>query len=406
MKRYLVLVIIVLVIAGLLIGGYFLRKNSSTSQTPTGQGSAQIQNQALNRDSLSGMSTGQNLLGVLAQKSNQVAPNLVKDYFVDAQGKVTFIQPDGQIFSSIGEVANDETPKTINSTAIDGLIDASFSSDGKMVAARFGNPENPQTSILDIDGKTWRPLELSIQSLAWSPKSRQIAYLAKTNKGLALGTLDLSQNKSKPKEAIFFHAEDLNLAWVGPEKVMITEKASAKIKSSVWAYDFNKKTLASFIRDRLGLETIWNASGTLALELSGGQLKLIDAQGVAASRFDFVTIPSKCAFSFSFVNATTTSISTGTKKTAAIQPVKEEYLNCAIPKNASQLSGRDLPDDYYMKDLFTEDNIYQIKISGGEVASLFTGEGVDATNLKRVGQKIYFINRFDNKLYSVSIAGN
>ena len=412
MKRYLILVIIILVVAGLVIGGYFLRKNSSPLSDSASSGDTQnpLPN-GPSGGSSSGIPAGQNLLGALTQKSNQVAPNLVKDYFVDPLGKVTFIQPDGQIFSSeggssLGEAGVEKDLKTINSTAIDGLIDASFSSDGKMVAARFGNPENPQTSIFDIENKSWRPLELSIQSLAWSPKNRQIAYLAKTNQGLALGTLDLSQKAAKPREFISLRGNDLSIKWVWPEKVLLIERASAQVKSSLWAFDFSKKALISVIKDRAGLETIWNASGTLALELSGGRLKLIDGQGILVNKFDFVTLPSKCAFSFEIRNASTTSIATGTKKTVAQQVIKEEYLNCPIPKNSSVLTGHDLPDDYYMKDLFTEDNIYQIKISGGEITPLFIGDGIDATDLKRAGQKIYFINRFDGKLYSALIKNN
>ncbi|MEK7180843.1 MAG: hypothetical protein AAB738_00725 [Patescibacteria group bacterium] len=401
MKKYLILVIIVLVVAGLVVGGYLLRKNSSTAPESV----SPDDNQSPLPNGTSGESpsagTGQGSLGGLIQKSNQVAPNLVKDYFVDTQEKVIFVQPDGQIFEAGGK-----EPKTINSTAIDGLIDASFSFDGKIVAARFGNPENPQTSIFDIDGKTWMPIALNIQALAWAPGDHRVAYLAKTAQGLTLGTLDLSQKSAKPKEFTSLHANDLNLTWIRPEEIWLVEKASAQIANSLWVFDFSKKTLTPIIKNQKGLEIMWNASGTLALELSDGQLKLINRQGVLARRFTFVTLPSKCAFYFEIRNVTATSVATGTKKTIVPQIIKEEYLNCAIPVDENQLKGYSLPDDYYKKAIFTEDNIHQIKISTGEIIPVFVGDEIDATNLKRVGQKIYFINRFDGKLYSAPIKSN
>ena len=412
MKRYLILGIIILAAAGLVAGGYLLRKNDSSAISP-GQNNNQAQNPPLDDGSKTGQGTGNTGqgLGGLLQKSNQVAENLVKDYFVDAQGKIVFIQPDGRIFSSeggsaVGGAAGDKTPKTINSTAIGNLIDVSFSFDGKMVAARFGNLDKPQTSVFDIEKKAWVPLALDVQALAWSPEERQLAYLAKTAQGLTLGILDFSQKSIKPKDLISLHANDLILGWIKPGEVWLSEKPTSKIEGTLWSFNFSTKTLTKVIDQQKGLETIWNAGGALALKSSGNQLEIIDRRGNLSRRLAFRTLLSKCVFFFEMKNATTTTAATGTKKSALPQVIKEEYLNCAIPTDATQLQGYSLPDDYYKKAVFTEDNIYQIELSSGDITPLFVGDGVDAINLKRVGQKIYFINRFDNKLYSAPIAAN
>ncbi len=74
--------------------------------------------------------------------------------------------------------------------------------------------------------------------------------------------------------------------------------------------------------------------------------------------------------------------------------------------------GEVLPDDYWKKKIYTADSIYTIPLSSedqrplGIALPLFISSDeltIDADQLEVVGNKLYFINRYDNKLYSLDI---
>jgi hypothetical protein len=58
-----------------------------------------------------------------------------------------------------------------------------------------------------------------------------------------------------------------------------------------------------------------------------------------------------------------------------------------------------------MRRLYTEDDIYLINLTDGVMNLIWHDENknFDMDNVKISGDKIFFINRFDNKLYSLNI---
>lgn len=399
MKKYLLLGLLILAVLGLILGGYYLRQRGGKPAVPGGGGGGDSPVVLPDGSRPGGGSgAGGGSLGTLAQSFNLVAANPVKDYFADEKGTVVLIQPDGQIVKIFGKEMT-----TLDSTGVRDLIETAFSADGKMIWARFGDREDPQTSIFDVEAKTWRPLNLKIRSVAWAPKGRTLGYLAQGSKAVILGTWDLSQAKAKPKELITLRARDIDLEWVRPEEFWLVEKGSYEIQSSVWSFNLAKKTLAPVLKDLKGLEVLWNSSGTLALTLSEGQLSLINREGRLVRRLVFITLPSKCAFGEETRSVTSTTPTNATNTKAKTISVREEFLDCAIPKDAREFDGYRLPDDYHKKAVFTEDGLYRIKIADGTITKILEGVGMDAVKLKKTGSKIFFVNRFDDKLYFTSL---
>ncbi|MBI3589246.1 MAG: hypothetical protein HY093_02430 [Candidatus Liptonbacteria bacterium] len=394
MKRYLLLGLLTLGVLGLILGGYYLRHRG-------GNGGGQV---VLPNGSSTGgggrtdeINKGGGSLEILAQNSKLVIANLVRNYFVDESGNVILIQPDGQIVG----VAGKET-MVLSSADLGNLIEAAFSADGKMILVKFGDSRYPQTSIFDIGNKTWKPVDLKIQSAAWAPRGRELGYLARGNKAAVLGTWDLSQSKTKPKEVTTLHIRDMDLWWVRPEEILLVQRGSHEVESSVWGFNWTKKTLRPVFEDQLGLETLWSEDGSLALEMAGGQLNLEDLKNGSSKRLAFLTLPSKCAFDTEIIKTATSTASASSKKAKTV-PAVEKILLCAVPADANQLNGHTLPDDYYKKTFFTEDSFYKIRLADGAISKIFEGGTIDATNLKRVGQKLFFINRYDSKLYALTL---
>jgi hypothetical protein len=101
---------------------------------------------------------------------------------------------------------------------------------------------------------------------------------------------------------------------------------------------------------------------------------------------------------------------TTTKPASATQAVSgaassTKTLYCAVPRNQQKLGFSTLPDDYLMRALYTSDNFLAINLDTGNTTPVFTdaSQTLDATNLKIFNQILFFVNRYDNKLYAISL---
>ena len=58
-----------------------------------------------------------------------------------------------------------------------------------------------------------------------------------------------------------------------------------------------------------------------------------------------------------------------------------------------------------MQALFTADDLYKIDLTSGDVEALIANPAIlfDAANIAIRGNKLFFINRLDRKLYTISL---
>jgi hypothetical protein len=346
---------------------------------------------------------------------NIVSDEQVLNYFIEKDSSVIVINNSGNIISISGNNKN-----TISSLGIQNIIKTSFSYDGSKLLVNFGDIKDPQTSIFDINNKSWIPLSAGIISPVWAPDSYKIAYLT-NNKDYTetLNIIDISKTKPTTSKIITLHILDFSLNWILKNDILLSDKASAYTLSSVWSLNLTNKTLSSIITKNRGLELLWsnNIINTLVgLEfvanesLVGGQLNLIDSTGNKTTNLNFITLPSKCAFNKysennSIISASTTMSSTQTKQTTSTINNSYLALYCAVPRDQNVLSANALPDLYDQKGLFTSDNIYRINILNGNIDTLFNDQdqNIDVSKIKIFNNNLYFINRLDQKLYSLSL---
>ena len=339
-----------------------------------------------------------------------VAQNPVDGFFVDPENVILLVQPDGQVF----KITKGEEVALSSSLVVD-LIGSAFSFDGKKVFIVFGDQAAPQVSVFDIGTKTWQPLALGsvFPSIAWSPNDYRIAYLADKNGTSSLATLDVSNPKAKPQELLKLRLNDAVLQWVGPQQILFIDKTSSLSVGSAWSFDLKKKTLSLIIKDRPGLGIVWGESSppglTFTAELGGkgGKLNLIDGAGRTIRRLNFLTLSSKCSFFVEKI-AGVAPASTSTKSTTTAQSVPlagKTFLDCAIPRDAQALDISPLPDAYQKKSLFTVDDFYRIDVQNGIVSALLkdSPQALDGSSLKVFNGRLFFVNRFDQKLYTIPL---
>jgi hypothetical protein len=339
--------------------------------------------------SASGSSASSSKFGVV---SNDPA----LDYFVDAANTVILVEPAGIIES----ISNGAT-SVMSSATVPNIINAAFSYDGKKVLITYSVATTTKTSVFDITSRSWIHLPDGMQSPVWSPSNYQIAYLAPSSSGSEkLATIDASAANAKPAIITSFAMEDMILQWPTKNGMVISDRPSAFTTGSVWLFTISSRTLSPVIYGALGPESLWGASGTALVfsagpNSAGGQLSFRNATG-SQNLLSFNTLPSKCVFG---PPAATSAASTTT--------VPSSLFYCAAPDDQDTFSVARLPDEYEQKIYFTDDDFYSVNFSTGALNEIFSFSkanlDLDATRMKVFNNVLFFVNRYDQKVYALAL---
>lgn len=415
MKRSISLLLVVAVVAVLFAVGYWLRYRGSTSidltpipnpssPQPLGGGSLPTSQGA----PAAPVPTG----GIPAAGGEKailslVAQNPALSYFVLGQNDFLLAQPDGQIVEVTGGQA-----AVLSSQTIADLREIAFSSDGQKIIAVFGDLQSPQVSLFDTTSKTWQPLELHVPWVAWSPTGRKIAYFVNNGDVSTLTTLDVNDAKAKPQEILRLHEQDLFAEWTASTSLLLKDRGTALVPSSLWRVDISKKTLFPVILDQIGLQALWEPKTNQGLSFTsglggrGGALSLVDNQGKSLLKLNFLALPSKCAFDASAAPGPTSLASSSTALASSSPSANQNVLYCAVPNDTNRLKEEILPDNYEQKSLFTADSFMKVLLAGGALQKVFEpAQSIDAINLRIVNGVLFFINRLDSRLYALSLPG-
>ncbi len=450
MKKVIIIILVILAVSALIFLGFYLRSRNESATPSTTTVSGNLPTVQLPKTANSTQNVKQATGPVENLRTAVNAPSL--DYFVDAKNTVFFVQTDGQIFKTSGSTSlttDNSQPEPISASVIKNITAASFSFDGKKVLVTMGGSSGNQTSIFDTAQKTWQPLPQNISGPVWSPNNYQIAYFSGvsggstslTTGGSVLSLLDAASSSSKPKALLPLRQEDMTLNWLAPNQILIADKTSALWSSSLWSLDPAKKIISPVIQDQPGLQTVWSSSpAPFGLMFSanqnqqGGQLRLVDKSGNPLKQLSFLTFPSKCVFydkpiapptqpfnaaqgksASSTTKASTSAPASGGSApldktrykslTAGGAPKTQPMLICAVPRDQQLLGIDTLPDAYQEKALYTSDDFFEINVNDGTVKALFSdsAKNLDASDIKIFNQNVFFINRFDKKVYSVPI---
>jgi hypothetical protein len=251
----------------------------------------------------------------------------------------------------------------------------------------------PAYSVLDIQTKELKNLDLNIKSATWSPDGQNIIfyysdssiyYQENTTEHQYLGQID--KNLAKKKTLINFRAaSDIQLSWPTSTAVFITQKPSGYVSQTALLFNPTSKIFKPFV-DGSGLILNWNNSGTYGLLFTtsdGGiapTLKLINKDALVLGSFPQLTLPEKCVFSH-----------------------KTVILYCAIPSEFSSTAV--WPDDYYQNAFNEEEAIYQINPESLEAQPLISDAifEVSGIDLNQDESLLIFYDKISGKLYGLGL---
>jgi hypothetical protein len=400
MRRYLLLLIVILAVAAVVAAGYFLRVrgipfigNSGEEQgdLPAPGGAQVVAPPPAPVGSFPAGSTGETppasaTFGLVAE-----APAV--DYFVDVSGTVTLVQPDGQIVSVAQEL---ET--AVSASPIASLVKAAFSFDGKKVLVVFGERGALQLSVFDVPGRFWQPLSFSgkIQDIVWSPNDHRILYLIENGGAVALATVNVDDKAAKPRELARLQVRDALLQWTHPDVITIASRPSALITGSVWTFNPSTRTLKVVVQGAPGAEVAWDVKGDNGVlfessERGGGTLSIIERGSGATRALGMLTLPEKCVFR--------------EEKRQATSAPAVASLFCAVPRTQDAFLRNTMPDAYLKRALYTEDDFFAVDVKTQETRIIFSDStrALDAVRLKVFQNALFFINRYDQRVYAISL---
>lgn len=353
MKKYLKLIIGVLIVIAVIVVGYLLWRHLNLTEVLFGP-----QEEAPTT--------------ALPEKLNALTDIPIFDYWVNKKtGVVYYLAEAGQVVK-----IQNNTQEIVNSQTLNRLNSVASSYDGSYAAVKFNYPAFPTFSIFNTTTNNWQPLPPKTIVVAWSPNSQEILYL--DDKMLQISNLATQKNR----EVLKMTQKELDLKWISDSNVLISENPSIEFPSTIWILNLKNKTLLPLIEKESGLTTQWSNDGEIGIKLHNQNrtpiTSLIDKDGTTLAALTFITLPSKCL-------------------------IENDKAYCAVPKNIRE--GIVLPDDYYKKAVYFDDNLYLIDLSAGSSKVLLENSDtlIDAEHLELHNNALLFKNRLDGKLYSLEI---
>lgn len=381
-RRIIRIVIIVLILAGIGVGAYFLwvwlsSKTVSNlpgaGQTPTTEVTNVGEGGAIGAQVNTTEQTATQEARTITQRLSILINSPVSKYWINSKdNSVYFANLAGQII----KINSNNTRQLVSSQTLNNLHSITPSVDGSLAVAEFNYPQLPTLSIFSASSTSWQPLPAGTVSAVVSPDSKQIAYTDRS----ALNTIDLTTQKTTKIQDM--SQVGLKLNWLNNQEILFSSDPAVTSRGYIYSFNLTSKTLKTLISGEYGLDVQWATDGGLGIKMNStdrvSKLSLIDNFGSNVVDFAFLTVPEKCL-------------------------LKSQKMYCGVPKNIKQ--GLILPDDYYKKGVYFIDDIFELDLPTGKITKLFDGSSValDAYDLKLKGSDLLFINRYDNKVYSLGL---
>lgn len=378
-KKILKIIGIILIVVAVAIGGYYLwtqiNKKGGISNLLNPSGPAPTTEVTNVTEGTTGSTTDTGLtaeeLSQQKQKLSILIDAPIFDYWINAKdNNIYYVESNGVITK-----LSADSKKIVSNQTLENLHSVTPSKDGNMALFELYYPQKPIFTIFSASTTNWYPLTEGTVSADFSPNNKEIAFLGNTG----LRILDLTSFKIKDVQKMdqFF-----DIKWAKENTMLFYEKPSVEIPGYLYSFDIINKTIKKIIGEENGLNINWSNSYEFGLKLNSvnkkAQLSLIDINGVSIMNMSFITVPSKCL-------------------------VGASKIYCGIPKNIRD--GIVLPDNYFTREDYFIDDIFELDLPTGNITKLLDGSAaiLDIFDLKIKDGALLFINRYDNKLYSLKL---
>lgn len=295
-----------------------------------------------------------------------------------AMDRIFYVNNKGHVYEV--KAGNDEMHSTQD---IPDIASVKASPNGRFALAASRSASNFSLRLFNVEAKTWREL-INGRFGAFSSDGARLAYLRGRSAGAGAELVVRDMRTSRQTESVLsaIPEYDGELFWAG-SKILLAPRPSALYDAEAWVYDTARNTFSLFTRGS-GLAFAWSEDGKTGLRFrvinNAPELSLVDGGGVVLASVGITTLPSKCAFM------------TG-------------LLYCAVPLAYNSLREPLLPDDYLKRAAYSTDAIYRLSTTDNtlEPLPLPFGVSVDVAHPRIHGNRLLFVNRYDDRLYGLNV---
>ncbi|MFA6136231.1 MAG: hypothetical protein WC705_02645 [Candidatus Paceibacterota bacterium] len=300
--------------------------------------------------------------------STASASSLLKSdvFYIDAKGDVFKVKGPGE-------------SEPFTSSSFGAPLNITQNKDGNRIVVKFSSKK---FVILDVTKKVWQDVGSDVSSVSFSPDGKSIAYLKDGFGTQSLYVVDLSKTTRTATLVSQLSAQDFNVDWIESNKILLVSKPSNGIIGEVWAVNLTSKTISSFGKGK-GYSSIFSTLHNFGLSFvsslkSQMEVDLIDKSGKKLADVSFSTLADKCSFS-----------------------LQQKVAYCSVPYAYNTSNPPTLPDDYLKKAVYFKDRIYSINLDDSNIDVILDINNFifDAVNLKEANNQLFFINRYEDKLY-------
>jgi len=330
------------------------------------------------------------------EKKSQVGivyDDKIRNYFINENGEIFIVDYFGNIIK-----INQEKNEVLNNTSFGYPKEVFFypySQNDLKILINFSG----FISVFDTQNKNWRQISLNSFGANFG-LDNNLFYFQKETAGLSIFKLNLSKENSTPQKLIQLNILDSQLIPKNKDEIFIVSKPSSLVGGYILLFNTKNKNLSS-VFELNGLDFSWDPKTQNGLVLTsnelnrGGRLFWVN-KDLKTKELSFVTLPNKCYFYQEAIEENNTKQETSTP---------QDFMICAVPRNQEILKNKYIIDDYLSYDLYTEDDVYRINLNNGLINILFSDQNknFDMENLQFVKNKIFFINRYDKKLYVINL---
>ncbi|MES2953260.1 MAG: hypothetical protein V4674_01745 [Patescibacteria group bacterium] len=283
--------------------------------------------------------------------------------------------------------------RKLSNTTVRGIVSASWSSDGKLVAISAQDPETGLLGTAAYALPAATSTEITIIPTAFpraaldftfSPDGKKAFVLLPSGSGVVGQIFDMVSKKSVP--LFSSPLTEWNISWTSPGTILLGTKASSGVEGAIIALDVKTGAQTELLGELPGIVGLLSPSGKELLysQSSGNSLStaMLDV-GKSSRPYPITTFPEKCRWT------------------------QSNALFCAVP---TSLPTTALPDAWYKGLFHTNDELWRFSEDGDpELVLAPEREGIrellDITKLTidTTGSYLYFINKLDGALWSVEV---
>lgn len=364
MKRIFIIIAAIIIISAVAFGVYFGWKKSREILEPPKSDQLTTDNEQLTT--------------ATEQRLKIISDQPAFDYLINngaTSSQIFYFNQDGQIF----KIKADGNEETISERIIENIQKIEADKDGKKVIVKFGERNNPLFEIFDLEKNVWQQIK-NASAAAFSPDGKQVAYFD----GVDLIVKNLLDPKQKTQKILSLNQKDFDLKWIASDRVLLLPHPSFLISGDIWEINLKTKALKIFASAR-GLTVNFSKDNALGLKFGVNErgenaLQLIGNSGAIMANLNFSILPGKCSINLA-------------------------KIYCAAPQNYNTIKEPTLPDDYLKRAAYSDDFIYELDIEKNAFLPVFeeSKQPIDAVNLELLGSQLFFINRYDNRLYRLEL---